>query len=154
MEDMVGLLFDYGSLGIFAVFLIWQHLSMQKRFDMLVDRFQTQLNGIKEKYEAAEDKLRERYDNVIKQYQDDAKEFREGVAGEVKEAIRGIERVDSSISGLPFDNIQIQIEALSLAIRNSHTLIEKGTEVLKDMEEEAKLRQMAKQLAKQKQIDG
>jgi len=149
MEDMVGLLFDYGSLGIFAVFLIWQHLSMQKRFDMLVDRFQTQLNGIQDKSEAQEEKLRGRYDSVISQYQEDAKAFREGVAGEVKEAIRAIERVDASIGSLPFDSVQIQIESLSMAIRNSHTLIEKGTEVLKDMEEEQKLRQMAKKLAKQ-----
>ena len=56
--------------------------------------------------------------------------------------------MDSSIASLPFDSVQIQIEALSLSIRNTHVLVEKGTEVLKDMEEENKLRQMAKKLTK------
>jgi ElaB/YqjD/DUF883 family membrane-anchored ribosome-binding protein len=148
MDSLYTGLLDYGSLGLFLIFMLWQHLSMQKRFDSLVESFQKQLAGIQDKSEAQEDKLRERYDSVIRQYQEDAVTFREGVAGEVKEAIRRIDRVDSTINGLPFDAVQIQIEALSLAIRNTHVLVEKGTEVLKDMEEEAKLKQMAKKLAK------
>mgnify|MGYP003125035617 FL=1 len=148
MDSLYTGLLDYGSLELFLIFMLWQHLSMQKRFDSLVESFQKQLAGIQDKSEAQEDKLRERYDSVIRQYQEDAVTFREGVAGEVKEAIRRIDRVDSTINGLPFDAVQIQIEALSLAIRNTHVLVEKGTEVLKDMEEEAKLKQMAKKLAK------
>ena len=147
MESVATGLLDYGALGLFLIFMVYQHMSMQKRFDGLVHAFQAKLDGIQEKAEAQEDKLRVRYDAVISQYQTDSITFREGVAAEVKEAIRRIDRVDNSIDSLPFDSIQIQIEALSLAIRNSHTLIEKGTEVLKDMEEEAKLRQMAKKLS-------
>mgnify|MGYP003652270324 FL=1 len=148
MDSVLTGMLDYGALGLFVIFMVYQHMSMQKRFDSLVANFQLKLDGIQDKAEAAEDKLRERYDTVINQYQQDAITFREGVAGEVKEAIRRIDRVDQTIDNLPFDSVQIQIEALSLAIRNSHTLIEKGTEVLKDMEEEAKLRQMAKKLSK------
>jgi len=148
MDSVLTGLLDYGALGLFVVFMVYQHMSMQKRFDSLVSNFQLKLDGIQDKAEAAEDKLRDRYDVVIQQYQKDSVTFREGVAAEVKEAIRRIDRVDQTIDSLPFDSVQIQIEALSLAIRNSHTLIEKGTEVLKDMEEEAKLRQMAKKLSK------
>ena len=148
MDSVLPGLLDYGALGLFVVFMVYQHMSMQKRFDSLVESFQQKLDGIQDTAEAQEDKLRERYDSVIRQYQEDAVTFREGVAGEVKEAIRRIDRVDSTINGLPFDAVQIQIEALSLAIRNTHVLVEKGTEVLKDMEEEAKLRQMAKKLSK------
>ena len=148
MDSVLTGLLDYGALGLFVVFMVYQHMSTQKRFDSLVESFQQKLDGIQDKAEAQEDKLRERYDSVIRQYQEDAVTFREGVAGEVKEAIRRIDRVDTTINSLPFDAVQIQIEALSLAIRNTHVLVEKGTEVLKDMEEEAKLRQMAKKLSK------
>ena len=146
MEDMVGILFDYGSLGIFAVFLIWQHLSMQKRFDALVDKFQGQLAEIHDKGESAEDKLRERYDSVIKQYQDDATSFRSDVASNVEKSIRKIEELNRELDQLPFETIQIQIESLSLAHRNSHILLEKVVDFMNKNEEEERLKQMARKL--------
>ena len=50
-SDVVMVFLEYGALGLFAGFLVWQHLSMQKRLDKLVDKFQLQLNSIQEKYE-------------------------------------------------------------------------------------------------------
>ena len=71
MDSIFSALLEYGSLGLFAAFLVWQHLSMQKRFDLLVEKFQNQLLGVQEKAESNEDKLRARYDAVIANFQED-----------------------------------------------------------------------------------
>lgn len=64
-DDMLSQLFDFGALGIFAGFLIWQHLGMQKRLDAMVERFQEQLREIESKHEGRVEVMRGRYDAVI-----------------------------------------------------------------------------------------
>tara|TARA_Y100001973_G_C5136138_1_gene300399 strand:+ start:121 stop:579 length:459 start_codon:yes stop_codon:yes gene_type:complete len=140
-------LLEFGAMGLFAAFLVWQHLSMQKRFDNLINRFQDQLAGIQSKSEANEDKLRERYDAVIKQYQDDKTTFRINVAGKVEEAYRKVVEVDKKIESLPFHSIQLQIESLSMAQRDMEKTVEKGMEIMKSMQEEQKIREMARKLS-------
>jgi DNA anti-recombination protein RmuC len=53
-------LLDFGALGLFAGFLVWLYVGMQKRMDALVDRFQDQLNQINADYDDRVDKMRER----------------------------------------------------------------------------------------------
>jgi len=138
---------EFGAMGMFAAFLVWQHLSMQKRLDLLLEKFQQQLGGIQDKAEANEDKLRARYDTVLDQYREDKKTFRDSVAAQVIESIRAIDSIKKTISDLPFENLQIQIEGLSLNQRNSHLILEKGMELMKKMEEEQKIREMALKLS-------
>lgn len=135
------ILLEYGSLGLFAAFLVWQHLSMQKRFDALVDKFQTQLEKLRGEQKDDIEEMRERYDKVIASYNDERTAIRVNLAEKISQ-------VASQINKIPFDAIQIQIESVSLAQRNSHLLIEKGMESIKKMEEEAKLRDMARKLTK------
>ncbi len=45
-ESMIAELLDFGALGIFAGFLIWQYLGMQKRMDGMMNKFQEQLDKI------------------------------------------------------------------------------------------------------------
>lgn len=149
MEEVsfVKMLLEYGSLGIFAAFLVWQHLNMQKRLDKLLDQFQGQLKGIQEKAEVNEDKLRERYDAVVETYRKDKSTFRENVASQIEASIREIESVKEQLRGLPFESLQIQIEGLSLNQRNSHLILEKMMEISKKQEEEQKIRAMARKLS-------
>lgn len=135
------ILLEYGSLGLFAAFLVWQHLSMQKRFDALVDKFQTQLEKLRGEQKEDIEEMRERYDKVIASYNDERTAIRMNLAEKIS-------HVSDQINKIPFDGMQIQIEAVSLAQRNSHLLIEKGMESIKKMEEEEKLRDMARKLSK------
>ena len=64
-DSLISQLLDFGALGVFAGFLIWQHLGMQKRLDSLVDRFQIQLKEIDDSYERRIEIMRGRYDIVI-----------------------------------------------------------------------------------------
>lgn len=147
-SEVLNALLEYGALGLFAGFLVWQHLSMQKRLDKLVERFQTQLDGIQEKSDANEEKLRDRYDLVISQLRDDKTTFRVNVSGRIDEAIRKIEVLETSLNKLPFDALQIQIESISLNQRNSHLILEKVREIMSKTQEEAKLKEMARKLSK------
>ena len=78
-DTLVSQLLDFGALGIFAGFLIWQHLGMQKRLDALVQRFQDQLKEIDGGYESRIEIMRGRYDIVITKLRDECKEEREAV---------------------------------------------------------------------------
>ena len=146
-SDVLTVFLEYGALGLFAGFLVWQHLSMQKRFDKLVDKFQGQLEGIQEKADANEEKLRDRYDTVIRQYQDDKTTFRVNVSGKIDEAVRKIQALKERVDKLPFDGLQIQIEAISLNQRNSQVILEKGMDIMNKMQEEQKLKEMARKLS-------
>jgi|TARA_R110000737_G_C14146987_1_gene406908 hypothetical protein len=68
---MESLLAD-GHLGVFAAFLVYQFVAMQKRLDGLVGSFQEQLDKIRKDYDERTEKMRERYDRVIDEYRDDA----------------------------------------------------------------------------------
>lgn len=68
---MESLLAD-GHLGVFAAFLVYQFVTMQKRLDSLVEGFQDQLSNIQKDYNERLEKMRERYDRVIDEYRDAA----------------------------------------------------------------------------------
>mgnify|MGYP003626796624 CR=1 FL=1 len=80
MPDGMGALADYGSLGLMVLFLIWQHIGMQRRLDALTESFQTTLKEIDEGYERRVVILRERYDVVIAGIRKDCREAEDKVA--------------------------------------------------------------------------
>mgnify|MGYP003133072806 FL=1 len=67
MEALVDSLLADGHLGVFAAFLVYQFVTMQKRLDKLVSGFQEQLKEINDEYDERIEKMRERYDSVIKE---------------------------------------------------------------------------------------
>jgi|TARA_B100000073_G_scaffold296061_1_gene260598 hypothetical protein len=70
MEALVDSLLSDGHLGVFAAFLIFQFMTMQKRLDKLVNGFQEQIDEIRKEYDSRTEKMRERYDRVIQEYRD------------------------------------------------------------------------------------
>ena len=64
-DQIISQVLDFGALGSFAAFLVWQHVNMQKKFEKLVVSFQTQLKEIDSGYERRIEIMRERYDKVI-----------------------------------------------------------------------------------------
>tara|TARA_R110002020_G_C16056202_1_gene755044 strand:+ start:159 stop:467 length:309 start_codon:yes stop_codon:yes gene_type:complete len=70
MEALVDSLLADGHLGVFAAFLVYQFVMMQKRLDKLVEGFQEQLDDIRKEYDTRSEAMRDRYDKVIKEYRD------------------------------------------------------------------------------------
>ena len=144
MDQMYEYLLEFGSMGMFAAFLVWQHLNMQKRFDALVERFQDQLSSLRTEYKEDTDELRDRYDKVIGTYNDERTAIRMNLSEKIAKVEDKVEGVNTSVQTLPFDALQIQIEAVSMAQRNSHLILEKGMEVVQEMREQAKIKAMAR----------
>ena len=67
MEAIMDQLLAGGHLGLFAAFLVWQFIALQKRLDKLVEAFQGQLKEINEDYDRRIVGMRERYDAVIRE---------------------------------------------------------------------------------------
>lgn len=82
MPEAVGGLADYGSLGLMVLFLIWQHIGMQRRLDALTESFQTTLKEIDEGYERRVMVLRERYELVIAGIRKDCREAEDKIAAQ------------------------------------------------------------------------
>lgn len=71
MEDaIVSTVLDYGALGIFAGFMVWQHITMQKRQREDQAASSERSDKMQDRFEAREEALRTRYDEVVKEYQE------------------------------------------------------------------------------------
>ena len=81
-DSIISQLLDFGALGIFAGFLIWQHLGMQKRLDHLVEGFQSQLRDINEEFDKRVERMRGRYDIVIENIRRECRENEDKVVAE------------------------------------------------------------------------
>ena len=79
MDQIIDQLLAGGHLGLFAAFLVWQFIALQKRLDRLVESFQSQLKDIENTYDSRLHKMRERYAAVIREARterdQDAREF-------------------------------------------------------------------------------
>ena len=83
MPDAIGTqLLDFGALGIMVLFLIWQHLGMQKRLDKLVESFQGQIDRIDQTFDERVELMRTRYDAVIGSIRADCREAEDKVAAQ------------------------------------------------------------------------
>ncbi len=141
MDDITTILLEQGSLGLFAAFLIYQFFQMNKRLDQRNENFMSQLDKIKESNKEEINQLRDRYDAVINSYNDERTQIRINLAEKIT-------KVENKIETLPFDNLQIQIEAISLGQRANQAILDKGMDLIKQMQEDAKLKEMARKLAK------
>ena len=92
MEALIDQLLAGGHLGLFAAFLVWQFIALQKLLDKLVESFQGQLKDISDGYDSRLIAMRDRYDIVIKEARAerdaDAREFM-ATRAKIQEQITG-----------------------------------------------------------------
>lgn len=114
MESVGTALLEYGAMGIFAAFLVWQHLSMQKRSDAMIEKFQKQIDDIMKAHSAELEKIREKYEQVIEKHQQNYEQIRVLIADKIAEVDRDTDAI---------------------------------IDILREMQNEKKLKQLAKQMA-------
>ena len=83
--DVSSALMDFGALGLFCAFLVYQHISMQKRLERISQDFLASLEKVEQTHAAAEEQIRERYDRILARYE----ETRESVYRDVVETLKG-----------------------------------------------------------------
>ena len=146
MDSIYTYLLEFGSMGIFAAFLVWQHLSMQKRFDRLVDKFQEQLEKIRieSKVEVAD--IRGRYEVILQNYNEERAEIRVSLSGEMKECSQKIETF-----GIILGGYEGALEAIQDTQRENRQTIETSLAIIQEMKQEAKMIALAKEMAQTKE---
>ena len=87
-DELVSQLVDFGALGLFSGFLVYQFLQMQRRLDKLVESFQKQVREINDDFDARVERMRARYDVVITDIRDDCREKETRLHEDLKAAQR------------------------------------------------------------------
>ena len=73
--NFLEMLVEYGMAGIFIAYMIWQDSHNSKKADAQLLKFEGQLDKMREKQSSDEKALRNRYDQVIKKYDDERQDF-------------------------------------------------------------------------------
>jgi len=144
MMEILEMLLDHGSLGIFAAFLIWLYTNMQARMDALVDRFQVQLEEMQNIHKGDQELLRERYDDVIAKYDSEKKQMRLQIKQRVEAVGSIVQKIDQKTSnflvkqdadGDDIDFIKNQVGQINEQVKNIGELV-------KSMDQENRMRNL------------
>tara|TARA_R100000664_G_scaffold443_2_gene1408 strand:+ start:3497 stop:3880 length:384 start_codon:yes stop_codon:yes gene_type:complete len=92
--ELLESLTEYGVLGMWTVSLLWRDVSLTKRLNEQQEKFQQQLDRIDEKADEKEGALRDRYDSVIA----NQNEQREKLVADVIVRLERIEEVSKASS--------------------------------------------------------
>lgn len=136
--EIFEMLLDHGSLGLFAAFLVWLYTSMQKRMDALVDRFQDQLDRIGETQKQEILEIRNRYDEVISNYNNEISKTRLDVADKVKSILDWTVITEGKIQ-----SIVVKLELLSDNNDEVKVIVTHILDAIKSIQQEQKIKDLA-----------
>ena len=139
-------LLNHGSLGIFAAFLVWLYMNMQKRMDELVDKFQGQLEEIRKDQKADQEALRVRYDDVIGKYDSERKQMRLQIKERIEKVGVLLQNVNQKTSNflVRHDASADDVEYVRKQVDQINEQIKSMSDVLKIMEQEQRVRNLVK----------
>ena len=139
-------LLNHGSLGIFAAFLVWLYMNMQKRMDELVDKFQGQLEEIRKDQKADQEALRVRYDDVIGKYDSERKQMRLQIKERIEKVGVLLQNVNQKTSNflIRHDASADDVEYVRKQVDQINEQIKSMSDVLKSMEQEQRVRNLVK----------
>lgn len=90
-DSIIQELIQGGAMGLFAGFLAWQHVSNVKRNDTLVQKFQEQIDKLRDEQEERIEVMRGRYDAIVEKYQTQKDTLQQGIAVKVDTIVANTE---------------------------------------------------------------
>ena len=146
MGPMIEMLLNHGSLGIFAAFLVWLYMNMQKRMDELVDKFQGQLEEIRKDQKADQEALRVRYDDVIGKYDSERKQMRLQVKDRIEKIGVLLQNINQKTSNflVRHDATSDDVDYIKNQITQLNDSIKVMNDLLKTMDQEQRVRNLVK----------
>ena len=94
--NILEMLVEYGMAGIFIAYMIWQDSSNSKKAEAQLEKFDAQLDKIREKQQVDERALRDRYDSVIEKYDAERDDLKVEVMSLIKDSSNQIENFQKS----------------------------------------------------------
>ena len=135
-ESVFSVLIDYGTLGITCGVLFWLHIQNTKRNDTLIANFQKQVEKLRASAKEEETQIRNRWMAVVEKYDmereamvDERTQLRSNLASQMKDI------------GKEIDNLKNRIEGLVISQ-------EIQTNLMKDIANEARLKELARAASK------
>ena len=137
--SVVDVLLNGSPMAAFAVFLIYLYKTQQARMDSLVDKFQSQLEGIRKEYKGDVVELRSRYDTVISNQSQEKKAIKVGIEERLKEVHTTLSNIRGTCQNLSITQ-EVTRDELAIIAKN----VEVGLDIIKSMQEEAKFKEIAR----------
>ncbi len=100
METISNSLLDFGALGVMVAGLFWMNQNLQKRQDALSKKFADQIEEQEKVHRESEDRIRDRYDEVIKRYELRLSEVQSTIVDLLKENTSALSTIQEKISDL------------------------------------------------------
>ena len=139
----VDVLLNGSPMAAFAVFLIYLYKTQQARMDALVERFHGQQDVIRKEYKEDVEQLRARYDSVISSQNNERNRIKDSIEDRVKIVQQTLQTVHSTCQAL-----SISQEVSKEEINALTTSVESVITTLKEMQNQAQIREIAKQAIK------
>jgi len=108
IDQIIELLLNHGSLGIFAAYLIFESHRLRKQQGETVEKFAESIDKIRTDSASNETNLRQRYDGVIAQLQTEKAAVKEGLHDKVKGLSSRIRELEKKS-----EMILIQLESIN-----------------------------------------
>ena len=131
--NFLEMLVEYGMAGIFIAYMIWQDSHNSKKADAQLVKFEGQLDKMREKQSSDEKALRNRYDQVIKKYDDERQDFQKQKNQLKLEVVSLI-----SDSTTKLEKFQKMITDLSDAIKSQNFIVVDQNRILEKNQDEIK----------------
>ena len=141
--SILDLLVNGSPMAAFAIFLIYLYKQQQTRMDALVDRFQSQQEKIRKEYKEDVAELRGRYDVVIENQNNERSRIKDSIEQRLNTVHQNLQSIHSTCQGISISQEVSKDELQSIAQN-----VEAGLTAIKDMQEQAKIREIAKQALK------
>ena len=138
----VDVLLNGSPMAAFAVFLIYLYKTQQARMDALVERFHSQQEKIRKEYKDDVNELRVRYDAVIDGQNTERSRIKDSIEERVKSLQQTLQTVHSTCQALSISAEVSKEEMNALA-----QTVESVLASLKEMQDQAKIREIAKQVS-------
>ena len=145
METAVDLLVNGSPMAAFAIFLIYLYATTSKKTDALVEKFMDQIEKMRQSNKGDIEEMRQRYDAVIDRYNSERSEWRGKLfseAGEINRKVDALSLTQEGASAMVEDVVD-RVKALESICAKLQESLDKCTETLKEMHQEAKFKELA-----------
>ena len=134
--DLLSMLAEYGSMGLFVIYLVYSNqkaskaeaervTSFQEQLDRYLSEYKEDVKEIRMSSKEEVDNIRSRYDAVLQSYSEEKTQVRQNISSRVKDLSQKIENLDHEVKGI---------------MLNSENILN----TIKDIAQENKLRDLAK----------
>tara|TARA_R110001592_G_scaffold72890_6_gene222730 strand:+ start:2938 stop:3243 length:306 start_codon:yes stop_codon:yes gene_type:complete len=97
MDPLFSAFLDFGALGAIAGAMFWMNARLQQRQDRLLEKFTEQVAEQELKHQKAEENIRDRYDQIVRRYEERIERVYANVVEVLKEHTTILERILDSL---------------------------------------------------------